>query len=424
MAVTINGSSGLTANDGSVFTDASGDVLIGSTTNTFSGDFLLQRAANTTNLDVFAQGDATANNIAKVRLYNNFSNGAIGLAGDALVFYNANTDTERMRITAGGNVGIGTSSPTRRLDVTADATSVAINIRGRSADNIGALTFDNNAGNGGSQVNYIQALNNSGLRFGTNNAERARIDSTGNFLLAEAHYYGMNQYTNKKYMQFNYPTTGFGAFNDCTDFSTAGNGSGLVQMRISQGGSVGCRGSFSGGQTLNDYAEYFEWSDGNPDNQDRIGVTVVLDGDTIRPSTEQDSGDDIVGVVSGTAGVVLGSSPFEWSGKYQKDEFGRIITEKVTWVHWAEGDTNHNYKVGEVPDGVVVPADADYKTYDNPIVVENYDESAEYQSRDQRKEWAPIGLVGQVHVKNGQLVGTRWRKMKDVSDNVALWLIR
>jgi hypothetical protein len=256
-------------------------------------------------------------------------------------------------------------------------------------------------------------------------AESARISTGGDILLSNGgSFYGLDQYTNKKMVKFEYPTTGFGAFSDCLDFATPGGGSGLVQARVTQGGNVGCRGSFSGGQTLNDYAEYFEWADGNPANEDRIGVTVVLDGEKIRPSTDQDDGADIFGVVSGTAGVVLGSSPFEWAGKYQKDEFGRIVTEKVTWVYWHDGLEHHNYKVGEVPDGVVVPASAEYRTYDNQVVVSGYDESAEYQSRDQRKEWAAIGLVGQVHVKAGQLVGDRWRKMKDVSSNVAIWLIR
>ena len=36
--------------------------------------------------------------------------------------------------------------------------------------------------------------------------------------------------------------------------------------------------SFSNGA---DYAEYFEWSDGNPTNEDRRGLCVVLDGDKI-----------------------------------------------------------------------------------------------------------------------------------------------
>jgi hypothetical protein len=277
-----------------------------------------------------------------------------------------------------------------------------------------------------SKTGYINYDNDNLIYFGNGPVERARIDSSGNFTLAgEQQYYGMNQYNNKKFMEFEYPPSGqFGSNNDCTDFSTPGNGSGLVQMRVTQAGNVGCRGSFSGGQTLNDYAEYFEWSDGNPVNEDRIGVTVVLDEGKVRPSTNTDSAQAIIGVVSGTAGVVLGSSPFEWAGKYEKDEFGRIKTYQETWIHWTDEAGPHNYKEGEVPEGVGVPESAERRVYTKEVVSSSYDESATYTSREHRPEWACIGLTGQVHVKCGQVVGDRWIKMKSVSENVDLWFIR
>ena len=258
-----------------------------------------------------------------------------------------------------------------------------------------------------------------------NGSERARIDSSGNFLLGwTGLHFGYNEYTHKRVIGFNYPISGFGAFSDATDIATAGNGSGLIQMRITQSGNVGCRGSFSGGQTLNDYAEYFEWSDGNPTNEDRIGVTVVLDEGKVRPSTSADSAQSIIGVVSATAGVVLGSSPFEWAGKYEKDEFGRIKTYQETWIHWTDETGPNNYKEGEVPEGVVVPESAERRVYTKEVVSSSYDESTPYASREQRPEWACIGLTGQVHVKRGQTVGDRWIKMKTVSENVDMWFIR
>jgi hypothetical protein len=255
--------------------------------------------------------------------------------------------------------------------------------------------------------------------------ERARIDPSGNFLLAgDTQFYGINPYTHKKFMQFAYPLSGFGAYNDQTRFFTPGEGSGVAQMAVTHGGNVGARGSFSGGQTFADYAEYFEWADGNPNNEDRIGVTVVLDEGKIRPSSEADPAHSIIGVVSGTAGVVLGSAPFEWSGKYEKDDFGRIKTYEEVWLFWSSEEGHHNHKEGEVPEDVVVPEDAERRVYTKMVVSSSYDEAAPYESRDHRPEWACIGLVGQVHVKKGQAVGDRWIKMKAVSDNAELWMIR
>lgn len=108
--------------------------------------------------------------------------GATTLAGyNDITFGNTQSGfVERMRITAGGNVGIGNNNPDHPLDVTSAADSIAIEIRGRSADNVGAIVFDNNTSNAGSQVNYIQSVPNGHLSIGTNNTDRVRVTAAGN----------------------------------------------------------------------------------------------------------------------------------------------------------------------------------------------------------------------------------------------------
>ncbi|WP_313955753.1 peptidase G2 autoproteolytic cleavage domain-containing protein, partial [Bacillus pumilus] len=94
------------------------------------------------------------------------------------------------------------------------------------------------------------------------------------------------------------------------------------------------------------------------------------------------SGDYLLGVVSNTAAVVLGESTFEWQGKYLRDRFGDLITEKVEVAHYDE-EGNESFEVLDLP-------------MENPAY--DHNKSKSYQSRAERKEWHVIGLVGQVMV--------------------------
>ena len=101
----------------------------------------------------------------ELNIYANNGSGVIKFATGGL--------TERMRINSSGDVGIGTSSPGVKLDVVG-----ASGIRVRYDTSGSAFVFSQPVASGGD--GYIVNQANSNIIFGTNNSERARIDSSGN----------------------------------------------------------------------------------------------------------------------------------------------------------------------------------------------------------------------------------------------------
>lgn len=165
-------------------------------------------------------------------------------------------------------------------------------------------------------------------------------------------------------------------------------------MRVTSSGKCIGASAFVGSGA--DFAEYFEWLDGNPDNEDRRGRIVTLDGDKIRFAVSED--DYILGVVSGSGCFIGNSQSEEWQGKYLKDIFGENLTrqvevpesikEKKILVEDEKGERVEQ-TITEV-----IPA----HTVTQFIVNPDYDREQEYVSREFRKEWSPVGFHGQIVV--------------------------
>jgi len=161
-----------------------------------------------------------------------------------------------------------------------------------------------------------------------------------------------------------------------------------LQHNLRGDGNAYADGSWNGGGA--DYAEYFEWKDGNSSDEDRVGISVKLDGDKIVVSSDSDNGSDIIGVISANPSITGDSAWSKWNEKYLKDDYGR-------------------YKL-----------DGNGERTLNP----DYDKDKTYIAREDRKEWDVVGLMGKLRIKKGQKTGTNWIKMRDVSDTVEEWLVR
>ena len=178
-----------------------------------------------------------------------------------------------------------------------------------------------------------------------------------------------------------------------------------------------------------DYAEYFEWEDGNPENEDRRGYSVVLVSDgKIRKATSDDSPEDIIGAVSGTSSITGDAAMYDWNGKYEVDEWGTRIKDKVyqlTWeVELEDGEKqNHSYDEDRVPEGIIVPENASRRLRSRERINPEYDETRIYEPRDKRKEWTTIGLLGKVRVRDESPKHPNWKYLKTIAGK-KLWLIK
>lgn len=138
-----------------------------------------------------------------------------------------------------------------------------------------------------------------------------------------------------------------------------------------------------------DYAEMFQWQDGNLDNEDRAGHFVTLDGEYIKLAGPEDK--FVLGIISGNPSIVGDVHDDQWHGIDARDIFGRPIYEDVEVPEETE----------EIPDPqnpdqtitrVKVPAHTEHRVKTNP----DYNPDEKYIPRSQRPEWATVGMMGKL----------------------------
>jgi hypothetical protein len=187
------------------------------------------------------------------------------------------------------------------------------------------------------------------------------------------------------------------------------------------------------------YAEMFEWEDGNPNREDRTGLTVALVGDKIKIAQNNDVPIGVIGGDNTSVAAISNASPQEWHGKHIRDVAGRLQWEDQVMVEWIENGYRHWYELDRLPDGIIVPDNATYYREWNghPLRREVLSEEYKrlhgtlpaYEPRWERREWGIVVLLGRAVIKEGSICNPLWKRLKPLEGElggqlVAEWLIR
>ena len=165
---------------------------------------------------------------------------------------------------------------------------------------------------------------------------------------------------------------------------------------------------YQGSVTSNgaDYAEYFEWLDGNPNNEDRVGLLVTLDGEKIKLAN---TGDEVLGIISGTAAVLGDNYECEWNGKYLTDDFGRVIYDlveefvDVEHIEFKEvekeiiDEETQETRIEIVTEEIVTTEKKSTGFWKHPRLNPDYDPEQTYINREDRPEWDTVGMLGKLY---------------------------
>ena len=176
----------------------------------------------------------------------------------------------------------------------------------------------------------------------------------------------------------------FGKYGTSDDeYSLAlANGTSLKEQglafKVLSDGRVNADGAYT--TPCADYAEFFEWADGNQDYEDRTGYFVKLEGEKILKCNDFD---EPLGIVSATPAIIGDSGELHWKDKFVTDDFGRIKYHDV--VVPQETDEEGNVLIEE-------------HIETHPVINPEWNNDEEYIPRNKRPEWSAVGVLGKLIV--------------------------
>ncbi len=259
-----------------------------------------------------------------------------------------------------GYLNIGTNNRAADLSINADGTELSFHGYGNSNGSRLIMGYDSNAGY--AEIKSYSGGGNTQLRLGTSEAglynNHVHINHVGGVGIGQSAVIGWQlavsggvgerglrleisdtdkncQLTKAPNASYNsimhYMECGRTASSDYYFMICNSDGGADREFSLRGDGNAFADGSWYAAGA--DFAEYFEWADGNPNNEDRRGWSVVLEDGKIRKAL---AAEIPFGVISARPTVVGDAAEHKWADKYLKDDFNDYILEDYEVVEWTE----------------------------------------------------------------------------------------
>ena len=293
---------------------------------------------------------------------------------------------------------------------TTDVTSSSVTINGPASDGAfshaeGQQTYAQGSSSH-AEGNHTKALNSGSHAEGIytvasglgSHAEGSYTTASGVYSHAAGNYTTAANTASTVFGKYNKALVTGGAVDNTTgDAFVIGKGTSSSNLanafRVSFTGTAYGLGTFNTSGA--DYAEFiYEWQDGNPSAEDRVGHFVTIENKKLKYAGESDY---IAGVTSGFPSVV-GSGDEDWLGRWQRDIFNRIQYEEVETPVTTEKLDADGYPLLDDSGSIITESTGAVIRGSRPIQVPDYDPAQTYIERKDRPEWDYVGMLGQLSV--------------------------